>query len=205
MRILPLHRDDPADYSCVAYWVLGERNAPEDRNTLIDTGSTAPLNLPYFLGEMARQAKGVGKRAVEQVILTHGHFDHSGGVPGIAGQFQADLYAWTPPDRPCRPIHDGMALTVGDREGLLLHTPGHSEDSVCVYVPEDGVLFSGDTLYRITDHLGAYPRAYLATLERLAALELRTLYPGHGQPVTQDASGFIRASLGHVRRSLLQD
>jgi glyoxylase-like metal-dependent hydrolase (beta-lactamase superfamily II) len=76
---------------------------------------------------------------------------------------------------------------------------------VCLHVPGPGILFSGDTLYRITDHLGAYPRVYLATLERLARLDIRTIYPGHGQPITQDAAGFIRACLDNVSQSLLQD
>ena len=75
MRVIPLHLDDPSDYSCVCYWVLGENNTATDRNTLIDTGSSHPDNLAYFLREMARLPKGIGKRSVEQVVLTHGHFD----------------------------------------------------------------------------------------------------------------------------------
>jgi len=205
MRVLPLHRDDPSDYSCVSYWLLGENNAPADRNTLIDTGSTAPLNLDHFLGEMAHQSKGIGKRAVEQVILTHGHFDHTGGLAGITGLFAPDIYAWSALDRSTRTIQDGMALRVADEEAVLLHTPGHSEDSICVHLPGSSTLFSGDTLYRISDHLGAYPRAYLATLERLARLEIRSIYPGHGRPITRDATAYICACLDNVRHSLLQD
>ena len=62
MRILPLHRDDPSDYSCVSYWVLGENNAAADRNTLIDTGSADPGNLDYFLEEMAASPRGSARR-----------------------------------------------------------------------------------------------------------------------------------------------
>jgi len=54
MRILPLHRDDPSDYSCVSYWVLGENNTAADRNTLIDTGSAAPDNLDFFKPQPAK-------------------------------------------------------------------------------------------------------------------------------------------------------
>ena len=49
MRVIALHRDDPSDYSCISYWVLGENNRPEDRNSLIDTGSTNPANVSHFL------------------------------------------------------------------------------------------------------------------------------------------------------------
>jgi len=102
-------------------------------------------------------------------------------------------------------VRDGMPLTVGDQEARLIHTPGHSEDSICVFLPETGTLFSGDTLYRISDHLGAYPKAYLRSLERLAGLEVRTIFPGHGGPVREDAMGFIGGCLRNVCQSILHD
>jgi glyoxylase-like metal-dependent hydrolase (beta-lactamase superfamily II) len=205
VRVVPLHWNDPADYSCVSYWVLGENNTASDRNTLIDTGSAHPGSQAFLLGKMAGTPKGIGKRAVEQVILTHAHFDHTGGLEVLEAQFGPETYAWIPAGRRHRPVQDGLALKVGDREGTLLHTPGHSEDSICLFLPEPGVLFSGDTLYRITDHLGAYPKAYLGTLERLARLEVRAIYPGHGQPVLADAMGFIQGCLDNVRQSPVQD
>ena len=201
MRVMALHRDDPSDYSCVSYWVLGENNTAADRNTLIDTGSAAPGNLDFFLEAMAAWPKGGGKRAVEQVVLTHGHFDHTGGLPALEERFHPEVFANGPPD----PVRDGAALVVGDQEAVLVHTPGHSDDSICVFLPETGTLFSGDTLYRISDHLGAYSRAYLRTLERLAGLAVRTIYPGHGRPIKRDAAGFIRGCLGNVRHSVLED
>ncbi len=205
MRVLRLHRQDPSDYSCVSYWVLGENNAPGDRNTLIDTGSQDAGNLAYFLDTMGSQPKGIGKKAVERIILTHAHYDHTGGVGGLEAQFDPEVFAWLPAGRRHRPVVDGMTLRVGDEDAVLLHTPGHSEDSLCVHVPAARVLFSGDTLYRITDHLGAYPRTYLESLSRLAALDIQVIYPGHGQPILKDGSDFIRGCLENVGGSRIQD
>jgi len=205
MRVRPLYRNDPAGYSCVVYWVLGENNTAADRNTLIDTGGPDPANLDFYLREMAGQAKGVGKQAVEQVILTHGHFDHTGGLAGLEAQFGPETYAWLPAGGRPRPVRDGLPVTVGDQPATLIHTPGHSDDSICVFLPGPGILFSGDTLYRISDHLGAYPKAYGQSLERLARLPVRTIYPGHGQPIRQGADSFISACLDNVRLSLIQD
>lgn len=205
MRIIPLHRNDPTDYSCVCYWILGENNTATDRNTLIDTGSAHEANLPYFLQEMAKQPKGIGKMAVEQLILTHSHFDHTGSLFGVEDHFNPVTLAWLPLGSNPTKIKDAQPITVGDQQALLLHTPGHSEDSICVFFPETGVLFSGDTLYRITDHLGAYPTAYVKTLERLANLKLQSIYPGHGHPILHDAAGFVHQCLENVSQSLIQD
>ncbi len=67
-----------------------------------------PGNLAFFLREMDQVPKGIGKRAVEQVILTHAHFDHTGGLAGLDGLFGPETFAWVPAGRHHRPIRDGQ-------------------------------------------------------------------------------------------------
>jgi len=201
MRVIPLHRESDTDYSCTSYWLLGEMNTATDRNTLIDTGGKNSENSAYFFRAMAALSKGIGKMAVEQVILTHEHFDHSGGLPVIDRQFAPQIYSWNPVPGKHVAAKDGMHITVGDQDAILLHTPGHSDDSICVYVPCTRTLFSGDTIFRITDSQGSYSKAYLASLERLAALDIATIYPGHGHPILSDATNFIRACIDFVGKS----
>ncbi len=203
MRVITLHRESNTDYSCITYWVLGDQNAPTDRNTLIDTGSRSPENLSYFFREMAAMSKGIGKMAIEQVILTHEHYDHSGGLSVIDRQFAPTIFSWLPTSGKHSAIRDGMHVMVGDQDAILLHTPGHSDDSICVYIPCTRTLFSGDSIFRITDNKGSYSRAYLASLERLAAMDIATIFPGHGNAITTDATGFIRACMDHVGKAII--
>jgi len=201
MRIIPLHRDSDTDYSCIVYWVLGNTNASGDRNTLIDTGSTNLANLGYFMREMSPQSKGIGKMAIEQIILTHDHYDHAGGLPGIVRQFNPVLYSWNCVPGKCEKVYDGMHVMVGDEDAVLMHTPGHSDDSICVFVLGTGVLFSGDTIFRISDNKGTYTKAYEDTLERLSSLGVKAIFPGHGNAILENASGFIKNCLDYVRAS----
>lgn len=205
MRVIPFHRESDSDYSCIVYWILGDRNEPKDKNTLIDTGSTNLANLGYFMREMAPQSKGIGKMAIEQIILTHGHYDHSGGLAGIVRQFDPVLYSWITVPGKHEKTNDNMHIMIGDQDAVLLHTPGHSDDSICVYLPVNGILFSGDTLFRISDNVGTYTHSYLNSLIRLSSLDIKIIYPGHGSAITTDACGFIKTSLDHVRQSPFAD
>jgi len=205
MRIIPLYQKSDTDYSCIVYWLLGDSNEAQDKNTLIDAGSANLSNLGYYMREMTGQSKGIGKMAIEQILLTHNHYDHSGGLKGLIRQFNPLIYSRESVGGNNSLTTDGMHIRVGNEDALILHTPGHSEDSLCVYIPEKEILFSGDTVFRISDDQGTYDRSYLATLERLSALKLKEIYPGHGHPITEDADGFIKSCLNHVLRSTMKN
>lgn len=93
----------------------------------------------------------------------------------------AELYN-IPAAPPTRILHDGDILDLGDRQFEVLHTPGHSPGSICLWEAATGVLFSADVLYNgtILDEIdGASIPDLLQSHQRLAQLPIKTVYPGH--------------------------
>lgn len=83
---------------------------------------------------------------------------------------------------PTRLLSDGDIIDLGGRRLEVLHTPGHSPGHMCFFEQERGYLFTGDLVYK--DVLFAYypstdPEAYLSSMERVAALPVKRVFPGH--------------------------
>lgn len=83
---------------------------------------------------------------------------------------------------PTRILRDGDVIDLGTRRLEVLHTPGHSPGHMCFFERERGYLFTGDLVYK--DVLFAYypstdPEAYLASMERVAELPVKRVFPGH--------------------------
>ncbi|MEM7117015.1 MAG: MBL fold metallo-hydrolase [Chloroflexota bacterium] len=86
------------------------------------------------------------------------------------------------PAPPTRLLADGDVIDLGDRQFEVIHTPGHSPDSICLWEAETGVLISADILYdgTILDELaGSHIPDVLRSHERLAQLPIRIVHPGH--------------------------
>jgi glyoxylase-like metal-dependent hydrolase (beta-lactamase superfamily II) len=186
-------------YTGNAYAVLGDHSRPEDVNTLVDTGTDGSI-----LAELEALSTGIGHERVQQVLLTHAHFDHTGGLPTLRASYpRLKAFAFDRLPGVDETLYDGRFLRVGDRDAKVLHTPGHSEDSVAIYVPEERALFSGDTQVDIKTAGGAYPRAFVRTLERLIALDVRVIYPGHGEPMRGELRAMMQRTLASVLASEL--
>jgi glyoxylase-like metal-dependent hydrolase (beta-lactamase superfamily II) len=193
MQIVVLKKNDRL-YSCNSYLILGDWNRLEDLNTVIDPGTDG-----FILDEIERLSTGFGKVAVEQVILTHNHFDHIGGSAALKARYGARVLAFVNGPGVDEVIRDGQFLRAGDDFLEVIHTPGHSSDSICLYAPLARALFSGDTQLNLRGGEEAYDPGFLTGLERLAGKRIRDIYSGHDAPLTQNAEETIRASLATAR------
>jgi glyoxylase-like metal-dependent hydrolase (beta-lactamase superfamily II) len=142
------------------------------------------------------------------VVSSHRHWDHIGDNAAVVDATGATLAAhiadrhglenpqpmFQPPfplipSVPALDLAEGSVIRFGGITLDVLHTPGHTEGSVCLLARNERLLFSGDTLFRggwgRVDLAGASPRAMVESLSRLATMppDLRVL-PGHGQETT---------------------
>ena len=120
-------------------------------------------------------------RRVEQILLTHGHADHSAGARQLAELTSAPVRAADPAHRlGGGGLGPGDVLTAAGCEIRVVATPGHSADSVCFLLPADDVLLTGDTvLGRGTTVIAGDGNLgdYLGSLDRLRALADRPGWP----------------------------
>jgi len=183
-------------YTCRSYLLLGDWNLLGDVNTLIDPGTDGSV-----IEQIEMLSTGCGKVPVEQVILTHNHFDHAAGVEIFKQRYGARVYGWNDGKDVDEVLRDGLIIKAGDDQLQVLHTPGHSSDSVCLYNSKHRILFSGDTQLRIRTSEGVYAPEYIETLRRLSTLRIETVYSGHDEPIDHNAEGLILETLRIVRNS----
>jgi glyoxylase-like metal-dependent hydrolase (beta-lactamase superfamily II) len=189
MRIVTLENSGRV-YTCEVYLVLGGASRLDDVNTLVDVGQD-----PAILASIERAPTGVGKWAVEQVVLTHCHSDHCALLPQIREAFHPKVLAFCPNiDGVTGLLRDGDAVKMGDEVFEVIHTPGHSSDSVCFYNQTEGVLFAGDTPLLITSPTGTYETGFLAAVEKLCARDVRRIYFGHGAALSERCNERLRES-----------
>ncbi len=169
-----------------------------DVNTLIDVGRDLSI-IEMILGTPT----GVGKKPVSQVIITHSHYDHTGLLPEIREVFKPSVCAFSSSLSDVdRVLKDGDTVFAGDRMFEVLHTPGHSSDSICLYCSEEGVLFCGDTSVVINTPGGTYDTNFIKSIERLCRRDIRAIYFGHGAPMLEGCNAALRRTLKNIRQSM---
>lgn len=176
------------DFVSVYLLVRGGEVAVVDTGT---PGSAASV-------EEALKAAGLGWSAVKHVILTHQHQDHAGGLADMLPLTGATLYAGEADVSGIAEPGGGRKLQAvkdGDEVfGLqIIGTPGHTAGHVSIFEPATGVLVTGDALNNQEGLAGSAPQ-YTAdqaeaarSVKKLAALDVRAILPGHGNPLTSGA------------------
>lgn len=181
-------------YTCNAYLVLGTWNSLCDVNTVVDIGTDGSI-----IGAIEETSTGVGKRPVEKVVLTHNHFDHTGGLPTVKKKFKPEVCAFAQFEGVDTVLRDGQIIKLGDREFEVIHAPGHSDDSICLYCVDGGVLFSGDTPLKILSREGKYSRAFERFLERIAEKKIDVIYSGHDDPLKENIPKMLSLTMHNVK------
>jgi len=178
-----------------------------DEVTVIDTGAGDVLNaLPPKLKTLDLDPKNV-----KQIVLTHAHFDHVGGVEALARIASPKLLLH---EEECSDLdshglevsklQDGDFVLAGNRKLEVMHTPGHTPGAMCLYDRKDKILFSGDTVFPDggfgrTDLPGGESRRLIESLARLAMLDVDFILPGHMEPVTTDAQTHLAAAYENAK------
>ena len=152
-------------------WVL--RAPGEQGCVVVDPG-------PQHEGHLAAVA---AQGPVEVVLLTHGHLDHSEGARRFAELSGAPVRALDPAHRlGDEGLVEGDVVAAAGLELRVLHTPGHTSDSLSFVLP--GAVLTGDTVLGRGTTVVAHPDGvladYLASLRRLQALGDLDVLPGHG-------------------------
>jgi glyoxylase-like metal-dependent hydrolase (beta-lactamase superfamily II) len=185
-------------------WLIAEPGAKTA--VVVDPGPDDPSHL-----SRVRSAAEQAGLAIATIVLTHGHLDHSAGARNLAELTGATVRAVDPAFRlGSEGLPPGSVVSEGGCEIEVVATPGHTADSVCLYLRADQAVLTGDTvLGRGTTVIAGDGNLsdYLGSLDRLRALadstELRTLLPGHG-PLLADPLAALDFYITHRAERLAE-
>lgn len=184
-------------------WILSEPGST--RCLVVDPGPDDDAHLDAVLRVIAQR-----ELTVAMTVLTHGHLDHCESARHWHDLTEAPVRALDPQHRyGGEGVRDGEVLAIDDLEVRVVGTPGHSGDSVCLVVPAEGFILTGDTVLGRGTTVVAWPdgdlAAYFHSLERLRILceSAQMLLPGHG-PVLTEPAVVIDDYLTHRRARLTQ-
>ena len=151
---------------------------------------------------------------VKNILLTHGHFDHTLGLSPAARQWPVPVYMsgldrgvfdsavgicdalglpYQPYDGQMLPLEEGPLQVLSGVKMEVIATPGHTQGSVCFYLPEEGLLLAGDTIFMgsvgRSDHPGGnFDQLMDSIRAKVCTLPAATrILPGHGKDTTVEA------------------
>lgn len=190
----------------------------EERMWIIDPGPADATHLNAVV-------EAVDGRVVEGILVTHNHLDHSPAAAPLAERLDAPVYGYgglpeeilhesdediDPDFVPNRALMGGEKIGDGRWQLQVLHTPGHFPNHLCYWLPEAGVVFTGDHVMGWSTTVIVPPLGnladYLDSLDLIASTGAARLMPSHGDPV-DDAQARISEVRDHrmMRQSQVEE
>lgn len=172
------------------------------RRILIDTGDGRPEYLPVLDRALEKAAC-----TIQEIILTHGHADHIGGIQNIHKRYglcPVSKMPWPEVDVQYNfemtPLEDACVIETEGARLHGIHSPGHAPDHLCFLLEQEQTLFTGDNVLGVgttvipttTGDLAQY----MTSLDRLLKHEPVGIYPAHG-PFIEDGTGKLREYIAH--------
>jgi|Deesub1362B_J571_1020462.scaffolds.fasta_scaffold00004_409 glyoxylase-like metal-dependent hydrolase (beta-lactamase superfamily II) len=169
----------------------------------IDTGGPGTNLLKYI--------ESVSDKPRISIILTHGHWDHTGGLIELYNKgIEADIYVHRDDvefyvsilrDKPFIDLSNMERIFIYGDEYKVIHTPGHTPGSICIIW--DNNIFTGDTVFRDgwfgrTDFPGGSSDTLKRSISELRKINVENLFPGHMTPVIGDAKKHIQLAYDYI-------
>lgn len=161
------------------------------RRVLVDAGQNG---FPEYIDNLTTLLESEGCQ-VSDVIITHWHPDHIGGVPDILRKlkYEPRIHKFPRVDAPepdigkvkvCA-LSDGQVFDVDGGSVQVVHTPGHTTDHVVLHLKNDDVLLSADCILGEGTAQFEDLHSYMTSLHKILELSPKFIYPGHG-PIVED-------------------
>lgn len=194
-----------------------------DELTVIDCGSG------FYFDRLIKsiQQEGMNHKNITQIILTHVHFDHSGGLIHFVRKYDPKVLVFRleadsiekggnglllakqfglefKPTKVHQRLQEEEIIKAGSLNLKVLNTPGHTIGSICLYDEDKKVLFSGDTVFSQgsfgrVDFPTGNPKQMVQSLVQLSKLDVEYLLCGHLNIVTKNANEQIKRSMKNAR------